>query len=67
MRSEVDPQSSKFHDFWAESRVPADSPLRRVKKLTESALSAISVELDGLYARTAALRFRRSGCSRPNC
>ena len=52
MRGEVDPQSSMFHYFSVESRIPADHPLRRVKKLTESALSAISAELDGLYART---------------
>ena len=52
MRGEVDPQSSMFHYFSVESRIPADHPLRRVKELAESALSAISAELDGLYART---------------
>ncbi len=52
MRGEVDPQSSMFHYFSVESRIPADHPLRRVKRLAESALSAISAELDGLYART---------------
>jgi len=49
MRGEVDPQSSMFHCFSVESRIPADNLLRRVKKLAESALSAISAELDGLY------------------
>ena len=52
MRGEVDPQSSMFHYFSVESRIPVDHPLRRVKRLAESALSAISAELDGLYART---------------
>ena len=52
MRGEVDPQSSMFHYFSVESRVPADHPLRRIKKLAETALSAISGELDGLYAKT---------------
>ena len=52
MRGEVDPQSSMFHYFSVESRIPSDHPLRRVKKLAQSALSAISAELDGLYART---------------
>lgn len=52
MRGEVDPQSSMFHYFSVTSRIPADHPLRRVKKLAESALSAISAELDGLCART---------------
>jgi transposase len=52
MRGELDPQSSMFHYFSVESRIPAEHPLRRVKKLAETALSAISGELDGLYART---------------
>lgn len=41
-----------FHDFSIESRIPADHPLRPVKKLAELALSAIFAELDGLYAKT---------------
>ena len=41
-----------FHYFSVESRIPADHPLRRAKKRAESALSAISAELGGLYART---------------
>ena len=52
MRGEVDPQSSMFHYFSVESRIPADHPLRPVKKLADAALSAISAELDGLYAKT---------------
>lgn len=52
MRGEVDPQSSMFHYFSVESRIPAEHPLRRVKKLAETALSAISGELNGLYAKT---------------
>ena len=51
MRGEVDPQSSMFHYFSVESRIPAEHPLRRVKKLADSALSAISSELEGLYAK----------------
>lgn len=51
MRGEVDPQSSMFHYFSVESRIPADHPLRPVKKLADSALSAISAELDALYAQ----------------
>lgn len=52
MRGEVDPQSSMFHYFSVESRIAADHPLRRVKTLAETALSAISGELGGLYAKT---------------
>jgi transposase len=51
MRGEVNPQSSMFHYFSVDSRIPADHPLRLVKKLADSARSAISAELDGLYAK----------------
>ena len=52
MRGQLDPQSSMFHYFSAESRVPTDHPLRGVKKLAERALGAISTELDALYSST---------------
>lgn len=51
MRGEVDPQSSMFHYFSVESRIPADHPLRPVKRLADAALSAISADLDALYAQ----------------
>ncbi|MCX9156888.1 transposase, partial [Niveibacterium sp. 24ML] len=51
MRGEVNPQSSMFHYFSVESRIPADHPLRPVKKLADTALSAISADLDALYAK----------------
>lgn len=50
MRGQLDPQSSMFHYFSPESRVPADHPLRRVTKLADRALSAISADLNGLYS-----------------
>lgn len=50
MRGQVDPQSGMFHYFSAESRVPADHPLRAIKKLADTALREISAELDGLYS-----------------
>lgn len=52
MRGQLDPQSSMFHYFSPESRVPAEHPLRKVKKLADRALGAISAELDTLYAET---------------
>ncbi|WP_200832254.1 transposase, partial [Cognatazoarcus halotolerans] len=52
MRGQLDPQSSMFHYFSAESRVPTDHPLRGVKTLAERALGAISSELDALYSST---------------
>jgi len=50
MRGQLDPQSSMFHYFSAESRVPADHPLRAVKQLADRALGAISGELNALYS-----------------
>ena len=50
MRGQLDPQSSMFHYFSPESRVPADHPLRRVKRLADRALGAISGVLDALYS-----------------
>ena len=50
MRGQLDPQSSMFHYFSPESRVPADHPLRRVKKLADRALAAISADVDVLYS-----------------
>jgi hypothetical protein len=50
MRGQLDRRSSKFHYFSPDSRVPADHPLRGVKKLADRAL--ISTELDGLYSTT---------------
>ncbi|TDN42489.1 transposase [Azoarcus indigens] len=41
-----------FHYFSPESRVLAEHPLRKVKKLADRALSAISGELDTLYSET---------------
>lgn len=52
MRGQLDPQSSMFHYFSPESRVPVEHPLRKVKKLADRALSAISAELDTLYSET---------------
>ena len=52
MRGQLDPQSSMFHYFSPESRVPAEHPLRKVKKLADRALGAISAELDTLYSET---------------
>src|SRR5690606_9779537 len=50
MRGQLDLQSSMFHYFSPDSRVPADHPLRRVNRLADRALGAISGELDALYS-----------------
>jgi len=51
MRGQLDPQSSMFHYFSPESCVPADHPLRQVKKLADRALAAICADLDALYSQ----------------
>jgi uncharacterized protein YdaU (DUF1376 family) len=51
MRGQLDSQSSMFHYFSPESRVPADHPLRQVRKLADRALAAISADLNALYSR----------------
>ena len=50
MRGQLDPQSSMFHYFSPEARVPADHPLRRVKRLADRALGVICADLDALYS-----------------
>ncbi len=50
MRGQLDPQSSMFQYFSPESRVPADHPLRRVRKLADRALAAISADPNALYS-----------------
>lgn len=50
MRGHVDPQASMFSYFSPESRVPADHPLRSIKRDAEAVLASLSRELDKLYA-----------------
>lgn len=63
MRGEVDPQSSMFHYFSVESRIPADHPLRPMKKLADVALSAISADLDVLYAKSGLKSSNHLNCA----
>ena len=50
MRGHVDPQASMFSYFSPESRVPAEHPLRAIKRDADAVLGSLSVELDELYA-----------------
>jgi hypothetical protein len=43
-----------------EARVPADHPLRVIRRLTDEALASLSPIFDQIYA--AGRRCRRSGC-----
>jgi transposase len=39
-----------FSYVWLEQRVPADHPLRAVRRLTDAVLGTLSLEFDALYA-----------------
>lgn len=52
MRGEVDPQGGLFSYISLEQRVPQDHPLRRIKAQVDAVLSAMSVELAGMYSPT---------------
>jgi transposase len=50
MRGQVDPQGSMFSYFSPESRVPAEHPLRAIKRDADAVLASLSAEFDELYA-----------------
>jgi transposase len=52
MRGHVDPQASMFSYFSAESRVPAEHPLRPIKRDADAVLATLSRQFDELYAET---------------
>jgi hypothetical protein len=50
MRGDERVQDGMFRYVLLEQRVPADHPLRAVRKLTDVVLRSWSAELDALYA-----------------
>ena len=50
MRGDERFQDGMFSYVSLEQRVPADHPLRAVRKLTDSVLRSLSAEFDALYA-----------------
>ena len=52
MRGTIDPQGHLFCYFSPESRVPADHPLRAIRRHADTALARISAELEALYSHT---------------
>ena len=60
MRGNERVQDGMFSHVSLEQRVPADHPLREVRKLTDVVLGALSGELDALYAEGG----RRHGITR---
>ena len=52
MRGSDDDQAELFSYVSLESRIPADHPLRPIKKMTNAALKQLSPEMDALYTKT---------------
>ena len=52
MRGPDIPQAAMFSYLTLERRIPADHPLRSIRRLTDRALERISGELDKLYSWT---------------
>jgi transposase len=52
MRGSDIQQAAMFSYLTLERRIPADHPLRVIRRLTDRALARISGELDKLYAST---------------
>ena len=52
MRGHVEPQGSMFSYFAPESRVPAEHPLRAIKRDAEAVLASLSSDFDELYAES---------------
>jgi transposase len=50
MRGRRDPQITMLAFIDLEERVPADHPLRTIKRLADQALAELSPQLDALYA-----------------
>ena len=47
--------------------MPADHPLRPIRKAVDEVLQAMSRQFDKLYAEGGRPRFHRSGCCAPCC
>ena len=61
-------QAAMFSYLTLERRIPADHPLRAIRRLTDRALQRIGGELDKLYSCDGrGSRLRRSGCCGPCC
>ena len=62
MRGADTKQALMFSTISPEKRVPADHPLRPVKRLADQALADLSPVFDEMYSAVGGHRSRRSGC-----
>ncbi|MGH3798508.1 MAG: IS5 family transposase, partial [Pseudonocardiaceae bacterium] len=52
MRGSTDPQTTMLSTLTAESMIPPDHPIRRIKKVVEAVLAELDPEFDAMYATT---------------
>jgi transposase len=50
MRGQVDPQSSLFSYFSIEERIPAEHPLRAIKRQADAVLASMGASFEAMYA-----------------
>ena len=62
VRGRQDPQVSMLAFIDVEARVPANHPLREIRRLADEALVGLSPVFDQIYAVGGRPRCRRSGC-----
>ena len=62
MRGRREPQVTMLAFIDLEERVPADHPLRAIKRLADEALAELSSTFDEMYAAAGGRRSRPSGC-----
>ena len=62
MRGDDNQQEGMFSYISPEKRVPADHPLRPIRKMVDEILKEMSPQFAKLYSEVGAHPLRRSGC-----
>ena len=67
MRGADEQPGSMFSYVSLEDRVPADHPLRVIRRITDRALDRLSPQFGALYVNFGGRRFPRRSCCGPCC